>query len=138
MQDTAANCGPASVSNALQALGVIRSQQECEQLCKTSATDGTTGRNMVKALTSLGFSPAVIREKREDVAALRLRMALHQGRPLVLCVDNWEHWVAAVGVLGERILVADPADNELVLSYDVGALLRRWGGDAAPYYGVIL
>ena len=139
MQDTAANCGPASLSNALQALGMFRSQQECEQLCKTSATDGTTGRNLAKALTTLGFEPAIIREKRGYVAMLTLRHSLNKGRPAILCVDKWEHWVCAIGMLGDRFIIADPADNELVLSYDAGAVAKRWSHDnAQPYYGVIL
>jgi ABC-type bacteriocin/lantibiotic exporter with double-glycine peptidase domain len=129
MQDTAANCGPASVSNALQALGVSRTQAECEQLCKTSGTDGTSARNIIKALQSLGCAGLVLKEKRELVALTLLWHWLRKGRPAVLCVDDASHWVAAVGVIGERVLVADPADNELVLSYGADGLVDRW---AAP------
>lgn len=135
MQDSAANCGPASVSNALQALGIIRTQAECETLCKTNATDGTTGKNIAKGLKALGCHGHPIREKRADVALAFLMSALGKGRPVILCVDDWEHWVAAVGLLGQRVLVCDPADNELVTSYEPEALMKRWAAPA--YYGVI-
>ncbi len=138
MQDTAANCGPASVSNALQALGIVRSQQECETLCKTSGTDGTSAKNIIKALQSVGCSGVVVKEKRAAVAMLMLRHWLGIGRPVVLCVDQGSHWVAAVGSLGmDRVLVADPADNELVVSCDSAEMVDWW---AAPsgFYGIAL
>lgn len=138
MQDTAANCGPASVSNALQALGIVRSQQECETLCKTSGTDGTSARNIIKAVQSLGCRGVVVKEKRAEVALLKLRHWLNHGRPMVICVDEGSHWVAVVGTLGDlRILVADPADNELVVSCDSAELVDWWAAKSG-FYGVVL
>jgi ABC-type bacteriocin/lantibiotic exporter with double-glycine peptidase domain len=137
MQDTAANCGPASVSNALQALGIIRSQAECEVLCKTSGTDGTSTRNIIRAVQSLGCRGLPIKEKRQVVAWLMLMRWLRAGAPIILCVDDSSHWVAAIGTLGDRVLVADPADNELVLSYDTEKLMDRWSATSG-FYGVIL
>ena len=138
MQDTAANCGPASVSNALQAVGVVRSQQECEALCKTSGTDGTSSRNLVKAVQAAGRSGLVVKEKRPAVAMLMLRFWLQQGKPVILCVDDATHCVAAVGTLGpDRILVADPADNELVVTCD-SAEMVEWWASTGGYYGVVV
>lgn len=137
MQDTAANCGPASLSNALQALGVIRTQAECETLCKTSGTDGTTIRGLQGAIKSLGRTPRPINERRFDVAWCFLRGWLQVGNSAVLCVDNSEHWIAAIGVIGERMLIADPADNELVTSLAPDALKARWG-HGNRFYGVVL
>ena len=33
---------------------------------------------------------------------------LSRGRPVLLCVDQWDHWVAAVGNLGGKVLIFDP------------------------------
>lgn len=137
MQDTAANCGPASLSNALQALGITRTQAECETLCRTSGTDGTTVRGLQNALKSLGRGWEPINERRFDVAHLRLERALRKGFAGILSVDGGEHWVAAVGLLGERVLIADPSDNELVLSYAPDALKARWSA-GNRFYGVVI
>jgi ABC-type bacteriocin/lantibiotic exporter with double-glycine peptidase domain len=137
MQDTAANCGPASVANALEALGIKRTQTECETLCKTSGTDGTSARNIIKAVQSLGCKGAVVKEKRAAVAMLMMGHWLTQGRPMIICVDEASHWVAVVGKLGERILVADPADNELVVSCDSAEMVDWWTATSG-YYGVVL
>jgi ABC-type bacteriocin/lantibiotic exporter with double-glycine peptidase domain len=139
MQDTAANCGPASLSNALAAVGIVRSQAECEHLCKTTGTDGTSAKNIIKAIKALDpEAGAVIKEKRQGIALLLLAHWLTEGHPVILCVDNGSHWVAAVGMLGRgRVLIADPADNELVLSLKLSDLLDRWT-QGGVYYGVAL
>lgn len=137
MQDTAANCGPASLSNALQAIGIIRSQSECETLCRTSAQDGTTTRGLQSAIKSVGRQPEILNERRADVALSFLRDDLRKGRSAVLCVDLGEHWVAAIGIIGDRVLIADPADNELVMSLSGDQLKSRWAS-GNRYYGVIL
>jgi ABC-type bacteriocin/lantibiotic exporter with double-glycine peptidase domain len=137
MQDTAANCGPASLSNALQAIGVIRTQAECEQLCRTSGTEGTNTRGLQAAIKAVGRSPRILNERRADVAWAFLCIALVAGRAAVLCVDKGEHWVAVIGVVGDRVLVADPADNELVLSLSSDQLCVRWAS-GNRYYGVIV
>ncbi len=55
-----------------------------------------------------------------------LRGSLMAGSVVMMLVDAWEHWVVAVGTLGKRILVVDPGDNELVISYTGEDLLSRW------------
>lgn len=55
---------------------------------------------------------------------------------MILLVDANSHWVAAVGRLGDRILVADSADNDLVLSYSAEQLVDRWAGPA--FFGIVL
>jgi ABC-type bacteriocin/lantibiotic exporter with double-glycine peptidase domain len=135
MQDTEANCGPASLSNALLALGITRSQAECEVLCGQTGA-GVDERKMKRAIEAVGRSPAVISERRPVVALLFLERLLADGRPVLLAVDEDSHWVTAVAKLGPRVLVADPADNELVLSYDVEVLAARWVGPRGRYYGL--
>lgn len=136
MQDTQANCGPASLYNGLLALGVASTQADCAAACGTTATDGTPPKGLLKGAKSFGRQPLIINEKRATVAILWLMHFLSHGRPVVLCVDKNEHWVTAVAALGDRVLVADPADNELVLSCTTAALAARWG--EGRYYGIVL
>lgn len=142
MQDSQANCGPLALRNALAAIGVDRSTEECETLCKVSATNGTTNNNMVKGLHKLEeCRPSVIQEIRPEIAFLRLDASLRAGRPVIICVDNWSHWISAIGRLGNaRILVVDSANSELVLSYGWEQLLNRWGNQYAKrgFWGVSL
>lgn len=139
MQDTQANCGPAAMSNALAALGINRPALECEKLCKTNAVKGTGPKQLVTGLKAIeGLAPVVLTEKRSEVAFLRLDKALRLGRPVIICVGDGSHWVAAIGRLGPRYLVADSADNDLVVSKSQDELTKWWAEKATnPYYGVI-
>lgn len=110
----------------MAAVGLTRSQHECEVLCGTTGTDGTSPKRLVAAIRAVGRDPVVINERRAEVALLMLLSCLDQGRPGVLCVEDATHWVAAVGTLGPRVLIADPADNELVLSLTRTDLAAKW------------
>jgi ABC-type bacteriocin/lantibiotic exporter with double-glycine peptidase domain len=140
MQDSQANCGPFALKNALEALGIKRSAEELEKACGTSATNGTPTKGILKAANKIeGCNPVVIRESKSDVALLKLEHALRHGRPVVISwstVSPGDHWVAVVGVLGERFLVADAADSELVLSMTVDELEAKWRDN--KYEAVIL
>jgi hypothetical protein len=125
------------MSNALAAMGIARSQDECAALCKTTGTEGTPPKRLLAAIRVVGREPIRIQEKRAEVAILFLSHWLTQGRSAILCVDNDTHWVAAIGLLGDRTLVADPADNELVITLSRQQLADRWGGDGSCY-GVVL
>lgn len=134
MQSTEASCGPTAMVNALSALGLKRELQECEKLCRCSATTGTSTPKLIAALRSIpGLDVNRIYEKKPTSALWHLNGALSLGRPVILCVDSSSHWVAAIGQLGVgtlavRYMVADSGDMELVLSYDFKALLERWKG----------
>jgi hypothetical protein len=140
LQDSQANCGSVAVKNALCALGIDRSTEECEILCGTTATQGTTPRRMIKGLESIHeLDVAIISETRKEIALLLLQSALRDGRPVIILVDNNEHWISAIGLLGDRIIIADGADYELVTSNNSEGLLTRWCNSSSKrqsYYGI--
>lgn len=128
MQDSQANCGSTALYNALQSLGIKRSMKECERLCNVTAQDGTSTQDLIQAASAIkGLKPRLIGESNHTAAESILSNNLRKGRPAILAVDDDSHWIAAVGMLGPRILVADSAHNELILSYNEDQLLKRWG-----------
>lgn len=130
MQDSQANCGSIALHNALCALGIRRSPKECEALCKVTAERGVSEADLVAAFSAVrGCKPYEIRTEDAALAMGALRDALHRGRPAILSVDADAHYVAAVGVLGDRVLVADGADNELVRGVADFRLSLRWGSE---------
>lgn len=154
MQSSEASCGAAALANGLDALGISRTQEEMEALARTTARDGTGSRAMLRALervrgeddspeaNTYGTAPFRITESRREIAALKLTGALYAGRPVAMCVDDWRHWVVAIGILGlanPRVLVCDAAALHLVTGVDVDAVLRRWGrtGARKPYEGIV-
>ncbi len=143
-QSTSASCGPAALRNALLARGVVRSEDELSQLAGCTS-EGTTAKGMMRALILVakdnpGIMPGVISEAKGDVALLRLWASLRSGNVVIQCVDQFEHWVCAFGLLGENTVhVADSGSTELVHHYNPGEMLRRWQGlGRKPYYGIVV
>jgi hypothetical protein len=70
-------------------------------------------------------------------AAKRIREVLEEGKPILLCVDHYEHWLTAlprsrgVSLTNRHVWVADPArdGDKVVQRYTWRRLLRRlqWG-----------
>lgn len=142
MQSSQANCGPTALYNAACALGKKLSLEECEKACKTS-TDGTSPKQLKAGAMKLGLQVVEeLKERDSHIAWLRTRHYLDLGCVLIVVVDADEHWATVVGQIGcgNRLLVADSADNELVLSYSAGELLQRWGHPESkkPYYAVVV
>lgn len=143
LQDTKVNCGPTALANALEALGHTRSVQELTKLCKTDATNGTSTRNLVAAIRHLRDSCGldeheIISTSSAQAAWALLFGALHSGRAAVLVVDAQEHYVAACGLLGQRALLVDSADAELVASMTREDLLERWDSGTGRFWAVVL
>lgn len=138
-------CGPASVANALRALGVRTASEDKVLLAlKRSAgandphpeQDGTSAASLQRALQAQHMDGLSVTLNDWDVALAWLRDGLLRGHVSLLAVD-WEgdqatHWVTAIGLMGARILVADSADPEIVLSLSERELQARWRSDTDP------
>lgn len=144
-QSNRASCGPASLHNALAALGIHRTEDELAQLCKQTP-DGTSVRNLGRAIQSISTPEQPLRGdafgfkgNAEALVALWYYIS-YLGRPCILAVDHWEHWVTVVGHLGTRFSVVDSANNALVLFYNADQLSERWlgPGPKGGYYGLIV
>ena len=147
-QTTDYNCGPAALQNALKALRHHVTQDKLAELAGTTP-DGTDDEGLKRAVVALGFGVDEISCVEPRVAFARLYGSLLVGRPVVLCVDRWSHWVTAIGVCGTRVLLAEPGrypyslrENGLqVLNKD--RLCKRWraahrvtGAGGPRYYGL--
>jgi ABC-type bacteriocin/lantibiotic exporter with double-glycine peptidase domain len=149
-QSTPYNCGPAALQNALKALGKHVPQQKLAEIAGTTEAEGTDEYGLQRAILEYGFGFDPISCVEPRVAFARLYGALLMGRPVLLCVDRWSHWVTAVGIVGTRVLVVEPGgypwtvreNGLLVLPKD--RLCRRWwaarrvAGKQPPYYGIAI
>lgn len=142
-QSNRSACGPAALHNALAALGVARSEDELIQLTGQRPS-GTSAAGILRAIKTIseGVVPPLVGEavmwRNKDEAVRGLWWYLtERGRPLILCVDNFDHWVACTGYLGYRFAVMDSADNRLAIYYDVAALVGRWEKDGR-FYAIVV
>lgn len=142
-QSNRASCGPAALANALEALGIKRT--EAELITLTGQTpDGTSPKQLLKALKAIGAADKsvtgeIFKASNSSAATIGLWHCLvERGRPVILCVDSHEHWVAAVGYVGPRFVILDSAEVGLVFYYTDDELAERWIGPKGGYYGVVV
>ena len=136
-QSSKSSCGPASLSNALEALGIERTEDELATLSKQDTT-GTTSINLRKAAEAVGVEVNNVVIQNAESAAWCVSYHMTAGHPGILVVDNDEHWVALVGHLNGTYIVADSADNDLLLFYSEEQLLERWRNEHCKYNGFFL
>lgn len=174
-QDYPWSCGAAAVRNALEAVGVVVSEQDVRREARTVSesecpgcaatvlrkggyvappdvehTCGTPEEGIIAALEAFDCGCDEIRTDDFDEAEEELHQALQEGSPVILCVDNWEHWVVAVGSLGQTgVAVFDCSNfkvnrmNSATYVWDSETLERKWRNsrkhvEEERMYGVIV
>jgi hypothetical protein len=124
-------CGPASICNALSAYGTYVKEEDA---CETSP-NGTDSKAIVAGIRKHGRAAEEFKSRDSLVAITWLDTSIRLGAPVILCVDAWTHWVACIGSIGDRYLVADSAHMELIVPYTSLELVDRWKHDKR-FYGI--
>lgn len=143
MQSTQNNCGPASLANAFRAIGrdnvtedkVVVLMRKHAPASDAPEQDGAGVRPLQAAAGSLGYSLVPFKFEHPGMAWAFVRHTLSEGKPSLLCIDDNSHWVTAIGLVGDAILVADPAHAEIVTPMAADTLTLRWAPD---YYMMVL
>lgn len=102
------SCGAGAIVNALRALGVRVDERKVRTLAGTTC-DGTDETGVIHALRALGHSASEFTGKSRNHAWRWLHGALLQGSAVIISVDLWQHWVTCIGLLGDRVILIDPA-----------------------------
>jgi ABC-type bacteriocin/lantibiotic exporter with double-glycine peptidase domain len=134
-QSTSWWCGVASIANALEVLGIRRSQREIARICAVSPEAGTDEVEMKRALLANGVQVDEYQTDNLPEAWRWLHQHVNKIGPTILCVDNWEHWVTVIGVVADRFVLFDPARNQGVEVHGSLSLQGRWRHEET-YYGI--
>lgn len=126
-------CGPAALQNALLVLGDRVGQHRIAELSGTTE-DGTDEYDLIRAIGLLGYKPDMFATDDRQEAWLWLRDWPVRGVPLLICVDNWRHWVTITGRCGDRLNLEDPEQHDApynmsqngVWKPKTESVLRRW------------
>lgn len=149
-QKTEFYCGPASVQNALFVLGRKVSQDRLAAAGGTTEEHGTDEDGIKRMALWAGCELDEFGTEADGLAADWVYGSLTAGRPVVLCVDRWSHWVVAIGILGDRVVLFDPAryrhntDRLGTFTLPMRKLLKRWRAahrvarNQPAFYGVAI
>lgn len=143
VQDKEWSCGAAAIKNVCAELKLDIDEQEIMELADTDA-EGTDEDGMLNALHTIGLKTEVLHTDDPVEAWETLIMYVASGFPCILCVDKWDHWVAATGTDGDKVLIQDSeltrknVEVNGVHYYSELDLMPRWEytGDEKAFYAI--
>ncbi|MBA2544926.1 MAG: hypothetical protein H0V17_35110 [Deltaproteobacteria bacterium] len=118
-------CGPFALKHALLALGRM---VDVTQIASTARTHWWSGTNEIQlARAARAFECDLILERRIDAEEARKVLIKHlrEQTPVLLCVEEWSHWITVLRAEGQRFVVVDSQDDPL-LSVRTWPQLRNW------------
>lgn len=136
-------CGSAAIVNALQCYGRNVSFTRTSKLF-SDPQNGTNEFGIAQGLAYWGHPSLAINETKVKVGWLSIYNAVLKGNPSILCVDSNQHWIAVVGVCGEKIVTFDSSNT--IKNSSVGgihlytrrSLSKRWKSKENKMYGFIV
>jgi ABC-type bacteriocin/lantibiotic exporter with double-glycine peptidase domain len=142
-QETKFTCGPASIRNALLALGFIYSERRLREIAGADMRHGTSEKKIRKTLRHLGFKFKEFQNKTEAAFKQRLTYHLKRGNKLIILTDHEDHWISAVDYENKYVTVIDPEQKRVKIHLTPKAL-SKWclnfnkRNKETYYYGIIV
>lgn len=118
-------CGPFALKHALLALGQMVDVKEISSTAKTHWWSGTSEIQLARA--ARGFDCDLVLDRTRDPESARkiLSKRLREQTPVLLCVDQWSHWITVVREEKRSFVVIDSQDDPL-MSVRTWPQLRNW------------
>lgn len=118
-------CGPYALKHALIMLGILVDEGAISRVARTDAT-GTDERGLARAARRFNCDLQERRKIHPGAARRALVDMLRQGRPCLVCVHQWRHWVAVVKEERGRFILLDSEDAAVLTIVTWNELKRLW------------
>lgn len=119
-------CGPFALKHALIMLGKFVNEKRVSEIAGTTWWSGTDEIQLGRAARAYDCKMTVVRENNPLHAKRELLLTLKRGRPALLCVDNWGHWITVVGAEKGRFIYLDSSKAPVVCVASWKQLKKRW------------
>ncbi len=120
-------CGPFALKHALAIVGRFVDEESITKAAKTTK-DGTDEKMLSRAAERFHCQLTEVRRLNDNSAFNALTGALAKGKPCLICINQWGHWVTIVGFdrQSERFVVIDSEKDPVVRLPAWSELKRRW------------
>lgn len=129
-------CGPYALKHALLALGHSVDVDRIRDVARTHWWSGTNEMQMTRAARAVGCD--LVHDRRDDPEEARRMLVEHlrARTPVLLCVEEWTHWVTVLRVEEGRFVVADSTDDPPLAVRTWSQMWKWWRyRDPAPPAG---
>lgn len=118
-------CGPFALKHALLALGRMVDVNEISQTAKTHWWSGTNEIQLARAARAFECDLVLERTSDPEDARKLLVKYLREQTPVLLCVEEWSHWITVLRAEGSKFVVVDSTDDPL-LSVRTWPQMKTW------------
>lgn len=118
-------CGPFALKHALLALGLFVSEDELASVAGSTEEKGTDEPGLRRAGRAYGVQLRLERGTHADKSRRELARWLGLRLPVLLCLDQWDHWVTAVAANAEHVVLFDSKYDAPLRAEPWGPLLER-------------
>lgn len=84
--------------------------------------DGTDTPDIIRFLLNAGFNVNV----NTSANLADIRSAVQKGLPVIITINNWEHWVVVYGISNDRVFIIDSHYSRIFPSVKTSAFLELW------------
>ena len=126
-------CGPFALKHAMVTLGLAVEAGDIAQTARTHWWSGTNEIRLARAARSFDCDLVLERCSVADEARKRLVKHLRERTPVLLCVDDWTHWITVVGYENRRFLVIDSEQDPVLTIHTWAQLRARWHYDDVDF-----
>jgi hypothetical protein len=119
-------CGPFALKHALIMLGKIVDERDVSRIAGTHWWAGTDEVKLSRAARAYECDMPMVRRTNPLRAKRELLTALKHGHPLLLCVDDWAHWITVVGAERGKFIYVDSSTAPVIRVDSWRGLKRRW------------
>lgn len=119
-------CGPFALKHALVTLGRLVSGERLAKQAGTAWWSGTAELGLAAAARKNDCELESARTRNRDQARRTLSAYLKRGIPVLLCVDDWEHWITVVRQDRLSFVIIDSNLDPVLDVVTWPQLERRW------------
>jgi hypothetical protein len=119
-------CGPFALKHALVALGRLADEQRISAVANPHWWAGTDEVKLARAARHFDCDLPFIRRTDPDRAHGTLCRYIEQRLPVLLCVDDWGHWITVVRHEHQRFVVLDSKHEPVLQVVSWPQLRNRW------------
>jgi hypothetical protein len=119
-------CGPFALKHALAAIGKMVDAREIKEIARSHWWAGTNEIQLARAARTFETDLKLDRRRDAEQARKVLIKYLREQVPVLLCVDEWTHWITVVRYEDRRFVIIDSEDDPVLNVVTWSQLRARW------------
>jgi hypothetical protein len=119
-------CGPFALKHALVTIGQLADEQSIAGVAHPHWWAGTNEVKLARAARHFDCDLPLVRRTDAERARDTLVRYVSQELPVLMCVDQWDHWITVVRHEGDRFVLLDSRREPVVQVMDWPRLRHRW------------